>query len=78
MLKQVQHDKMVKAREVDRYKRIINADTQYIALQMQRDRRALTHVPHDHPELVSGSEESNSQMLKQVIRYAHRKSCLIS
>ena len=31
-----------------------------------------------HPELVSGSEELNRQMLKQVIRYAHRKSYLIS
>ena len=46
--------------------------------KMMKDRGALTHVPHGHPELVSGSEESNSQMLKQVIRYAHRKSCLIS
>ena len=42
MLKQVQHDTMMK------------------------DGGALTHVPHGHPELVSGSEDSNNQMLKQV------------
>ena len=33
---------------------------------MMKDGGALTHVPHGHPELVSGPEESNNQMLKQV------------
>ena len=33
---------------------------------MMKDGGALTHVPHGHPELVSGSEDSNNQMLKRV------------
>ena len=33
---------------------------------MMKDGGALTHVPHGHPELVSGSEVPNSQMLNQV------------
>ncbi len=32
---------------------------------MVKDGGALTHVPHGHPELVSGSEEPNRQMLNQ-------------
>ena len=32
---------------------------------MMKDGGALTHVPHGHPELVSGSEDSNNQMLNQ-------------
>ena len=31
---------------------------------MMKDGGALTHMPHGHPELGSGSEESNNQMLK--------------
>ena len=34
--------------------------------KMMKDGSALTHVPHGHPELVSGSEVPNSQMLNQV------------
>ena len=31
---------------------------------MMKDGGALTHMPHGHPELGSGSEEFNNQMLK--------------
>ena len=31
-----------------------------------KDGGALTHVPHGHPELVSGSEDSYNQMQNQV------------
>ena len=33
---------------------------------MMKDGGALTHMPHGHPELGSGSEDFNRQMLKQV------------